>query len=72
MLVAGDAADSVMPGVGATMDFIGVAFHGMATSHLDALCHVAVDGRIYNGFPVSEVRSTGARRSSVMVIAEAS
>jgi kynurenine formamidase len=70
MLVAGDAADSVMPGVGATMDFIGVAFHGMATSHLDALCHVAVDGRIYNGFPVSEVRSTGARRSSVMVIAD--
>jgi kynurenine formamidase len=70
MLVAGDDAGAVMPGVGATMDFIGVAFHGMATSHLDALCHIAVGGWIYNGSPVSEVRSTGARRSSVMVVAD--
>jgi len=67
MLVAGDAAESVMPGFGATMDYIGVAFHGMATSHIDALCHVAVGGRIYNGFAVGEVLSTGARRGSIMV-----
>jgi kynurenine formamidase len=71
MLVAGDDAESIgAPGFGATMDFIGVAFHGMAVSHLDALCHVAVGGRIYNGFPVGEVRSTGARRDSVMVAAD--
>src|SRR5512144_71487 len=29
MLVAGDAASELVPGVGATMDYIGVAFHGM-------------------------------------------
>lgn len=54
-------------GLEATMDFIGVDFHGMAVSHIDALCHVLVEGRMYNGFPASEVRSIGAERNSVMV-----
>jgi len=67
MLVAGDEAERVVPGMGATMDYIGVAFHGMATSHVDALCHVAVGGKLYNGFDVADVKSTGARRGSIMV-----
>ncbi len=66
MIRGGD--DCVLPGVGleATMDFVGVAFHGMATTHIDALCHVFVDGRMYNGFEGTEVKSTGARRGSIM------
>ncbi len=70
MIRGGD--DCVLPGVGleATMDFVGVAFHGMATSHIDALCHVLVDGQMYNGFPASEVKSTGARRGSIMCAAD--
>jgi len=66
MIQGGD--DCVTPGVGleATMDFVGVAFHGMATTHIDALCHVFVDGQMYNGFAASEVKSTGARRGSIM------
>jgi kynurenine formamidase len=48
-------------------DFIGVAFHGNTVSHLDALCHVFVDGQMYNGAPASDVTSTGARRSSIEV-----
>jgi kynurenine formamidase len=66
MIVGGD--DCVLPGVGleAAMDFVGVAFHGMATTHIDALCHVFVDQRMYNGFPASEVKSTGARKGSIM------
>jgi kynurenine formamidase len=66
MLRAGDAA--AIPGIGleATMDYIGIAFHGMATSHIDALCHVLVDGLMYNAFPAGEVRSTGALRCSIM------
>ena len=48
------------------MDFIGVAFHGMATSHIDALCHVFVDGQMYNGFSKDEVKSTGAQRGSIL------
>jgi len=66
MIQGGD--DCLIPGVGLeqTSDFVGVAFHGMATSHLDALCHVLVGGRMYNGFEAAEVKSTGARRCSVM------
>jgi len=66
MIVAGD--DCLVPGVNveAAMDFVGVAYHGMATSHIDALCHVFVDGRMYNGFSKDEVKSTGARRGSIL------
>jgi kynurenine formamidase len=70
MIQAGD--DCVIPGLGfeTVMDFVGVAFHGMATSHIDALCHVFVDGRMYNGFSKDEVKSTGARRGSIMCARE--
>jgi kynurenine formamidase len=66
MIVAGD--DCLIPGFDfeSVMDFVGVAFHGMATSHIDALCHVFVDGQMYNGFSKDEVKSTGARRGSIM------
>lgn len=70
MIQAGD--DCVLPGVNleTVMDFVGVAFHGMATSHIDALCHVFVDGRMYNGFSKDEVKSTGARRGSILCARE--
>jgi kynurenine formamidase len=66
MIQAGD--DCLIPDVGfeSVMDFVGVAFHGMATSHMDALCHVFVDEQMYNGFSKNEVKSTGARRGSIM------
>lgn len=66
MIQAGD--DCLIPGVNfeSVMDFVGVAFHGMATSHMDALCHVFVDEQMYNGFSKHEVKSTGARRGSIM------
>jgi kynurenine formamidase len=66
MLIAGDILDEGMiPGLEQTADFVGIACHGMAVSHLDALCHVAVKGQLYNGVPITEVRSTGARRLAV-------
>ncbi len=52
-------------GLQASADFVGVAFHGMANSHIDALCHVFVDQHMYNGFPASDVTSVGARRNSI-------
>jgi kynurenine formamidase len=70
MLVAADARDSVVPGLETSMDYVGVAFHGMAVSHLDALCHVFVDGRMYNGFAAEEVKSIGAFRNNVMSAAD--
>jgi kynurenine formamidase len=65
MVVAGDACTHG-EGIEAAMDYIGVAFHGMAVSHLDALCHVFVNQQMYNGFAASDVLSTGALRNSVM------
>lgn len=66
MVRGGD--DCVVPGLGleSTSDFVGVAFHGMATSHIDALCHVFVDEQMYNGFPATDVKSTGAQSGSIM------
>lgn len=73
MVVGGDSCGPESHGVAGletTMDFVGVAFHGMAVSHIDALCHVAVNGQMYNGFPVSDVKSTGALRNSIHVAKE--
>jgi kynurenine formamidase len=66
MVIAGD--DPCIPGMGleVSTDYIGIAFHGMASSHLDALCHVFQAGRMYNGYPATDVKSTGARRNTVM------
>ncbi len=67
MMVAG-GDDCLVPEIGleTTSDFVGLAFHGMASSHLDALCHVHKHGLMYNGFPGTDVKSTGAKRNSVM------
>ena len=67
MVIAGD--DCCVPGVDGlevSTDFIGIAFHGMASSHIDALCHVFAQGRMYNGRPATEVKSTGARFNTIM------
>ncbi|HKA82882.1 MAG TPA: cyclase family protein [Acidimicrobiales bacterium] len=66
MIHAGDLAVGAK-GFDWSGDFIGVAFHGNSVSHVDALCHVFVDGQMYNGAPASEVTSGGARRSSIDV-----
>src|ERR1700743_2191169 len=55
-----------VPGLEVSLDFIGIAYHGLASSHIDALCHVFVEGKMYNGHPATDVRSTAARRNSIM------
>ena len=35
-------------------DFIGVDYHNDGHSHIDALCHVAYDGALYNGHPAGD------------------
>lgn len=41
-------------------DYLGLAFHGDAHSHIDALCHVMYEGAMYNGVPEDRVTRTGA------------
>jgi kynurenine formamidase len=49
-------------------DFVGIEFHGDAHSHIDALCHVAYRGSLYNGVLVAEaITSRGAVRQSIGV-----
>ena len=51
-----------------TCDFVGIEFHGDAHSHIDALCHVVYDGKLYNGLPVeAAVSSVGASRQTMDV-----
>jgi len=46
-------------------DYLAVAPHGFATSHLDALCHVFHDGTLYNGYPAETVTAHGATRLGI-------
>ncbi|MEZ5166554.1 MAG: hypothetical protein R2695_08675 [Acidimicrobiales bacterium] len=63
MVVGGDVCQAGGPdALQASMDFVGVAFHGMAVSHIGALCHVFVDGQMYSGHPASAVTTKGAPR----------
>jgi kynurenine formamidase len=41
-------------------DYFAIATHGFATSHIDALCHIFHDGRLYNGYPIERVTAHGA------------
>lgn len=41
-------------------DFLASEFHGDSRTHLDALCHVAYKGKLYNARPASSVTSSGA------------
>lgn len=54
------------PGGGAATDFYGVSYHGTATTHIDALCHVWDENGLWDGRDPSEVLTfQGARYGSV-------
>src|SRR5262249_43740014 len=57
-------------GLESAADRIAMNTHGNADSHIDALCHVAFDGRLYNGVPASAVTSSGAVELSIAVAAD--
>ena len=48
-------------------DYFAIAPHGVANTHLDALCHVFHQGKMYNGFDASEVGSQGAKKCAIDV-----
>jgi kynurenine formamidase len=41
------------------LDYLGCACHGDCHTHIDALCHVSYQGRLYNDRPASSVNSHG-------------
>src|SRR5213078_3074791 len=58
------------PGLSFSMDRIEMNIHGNADSHVDALCHVIFDGRLYNGVPAEAVTEAGAAELSIAVAAD--
>ncbi len=42
-----------------------IEYHGYAHTHLDALCHMFIDGKLYNGYPKESVGPNGATQLGV-------
>jgi kynurenine formamidase len=53
------------PNASSHSDFFTIAHHGLAHTHLDALCHFFYRDRMYNGISRQEVTEKGAGRLSV-------
>jgi kynurenine formamidase len=49
-------------------DYIGLDYHNPGHSHIDALCHVAFEGSIYNGKPSDSITADGASFGSIEVL----
>jgi kynurenine formamidase len=66
MTMLGDADDGL--GLGFAKDYVGVDYHNDGHSHIDALCHVAYRGALYNGRPQGAVTAHGARVQGIDVV----
>src|SRR5919202_1160372 len=49
-------------------DYIGVDYHNDGHTHIDAFCHVAYEGALYNGRPQDTVTSAGAAADAIEVL----
>ena len=47
------------------VDRFSTLYHGFGTTHLDAICHMFHDGKMFNGHSKDEVTEDGARRYSI-------
>ena len=52
-------------GSDSAMDAYTVAYHGWAHTHLDSLCHVFYQGKMYNGFSQGEVTDKGCAKEDI-------
>jgi kynurenine formamidase len=46
-------------------DYLALAPHGFATSHIDALCHIFYEGKLFNGYAAETVTAHGATRLGI-------
>jgi kynurenine formamidase len=68
MVAAGDVAPP--KGSGVAYDQISIFPHGQAQSHIDALCHISNDSRMYNDRSASLVTSQGAKVGGMEVASD--
>jgi kynurenine formamidase len=52
-------------GLQASSDYLAIPTHGRAITHLDALCHMFWRGKMYNGYPATEVDAKGANKCPI-------
>ena len=60
MLATGSDSDAQW-----SLDRYSVAYHGYAHTHMDSLCHLFHNGKMYNGFSQEEVGQRGAAKLSI-------
>ena len=61
-------ADVGLGSIGFAKDFVGVDYHSDGHSHIDALCHVAYEGRLYNGVVAGSVTAAGGAVEAIDVV----
>jgi kynurenine formamidase len=61
----GNAPGSAPPEISGASDSITIAYHGFVHTHMDAFCHRAFKGLMYNGVPMTEVNEAACNRGSV-------
>jgi kynurenine formamidase len=49
-------------------DYVGADFHNDGHTHIDALCHIAYEGALYDGRPADAVTTDGASVNSIEVL----
>jgi kynurenine formamidase len=60
---------TMLPGEdGFAKDYVGVDYHNDGQSHIDALCHVAYDGFLFDGRPASSVTAQGAQTGTIELL----
>lgn len=61
-------ADIGLGQIGFAKDYVGVDYHNDGHTHIDALCHVAYEDRLYNGVRADSVTSAGASIDAIDVL----
>lgn len=46
-------------------DRYAVSYHGISHTHMDSLCHLVHDGKLYNGFSQQEITESGTGKLSI-------
>jgi kynurenine formamidase len=64
MTMMGDA-DAGSGGLQFAKDYIGIDYHNESHTHIDAFCHVAFDGLLYNGIPSDSITAEGGTAGTV-------
>jgi kynurenine formamidase len=67
MTMLGDATADADP-VQFIKDYVGADYHNDGHTHIDALCHVAYQGMLYNGRPENSVTARGAALNTIEVL----